>query len=47
MARTLCEDIGANTFDPECDLAHEEFMNTVKRMKSGKAVDPDNMFVEM
>ena len=47
LARALYEDIGANTFDPECDLAHEEFMKAVKRMKSGKAVDPDNMPVEI
>ena len=47
MARALYEDIGANTFDPECDLAHEEFMKTVKRMKSDKAVDPYNMFVDV
>ena len=46
MARTLYEDIGANTFDPECDLAHEEFMKAVKRMKSGKAVGPDKIPVE-
>ena len=47
MARALYEDIGANTLDPECDLAHEEFMKAVKTMKKDKVVGPDKTPVEI